>query len=153
MLLEASVNSVLQPPLQLHAAAAFCLSRVFRSLYRSPVLCRCARCNGEFIPEPLPRGLLPEGHGVPPGILATVEEYWVCGRCRRVSFSGPGLECLWEKLRASRCRCAAPTTVRASTACPLLPPAAHSGVYWQGSQYGRAKKEMNDLIAKLKALV
>lgn len=73
------------------------------------VLTRCARCNGEFIPEPLPAGMLPEGHGVPPGILATVEEYWVCARC--------------------------------------------SGVYWQGSQYGRAKKEMNDLIAKLKALV
>ncbi|PRW45423.1 Carbohydrate-Binding Module Family 45 [Chlorella sorokiniana] len=72
------------------------------------VLTRCARCNGEFVPEPLPPSLLPEGHGVPPGILATVDEYWVCGRC--------------------------------------------SGVYWQGSQYGRAKKEMNELIAKLKAL-
>lgn len=35
---------------------------------------------------------------------------------------------------------------------PLLPSTARSGVYWQGSQYGRAKKEMNDLIAKLKAL-
>ncbi|KAI7838473.1 hypothetical protein COHA_007736 [Chlorella ohadii] len=78
------------------------------SVQEEDVLTRCARCNGDFIPEPLPPGLLPEGHDVPPGILATVDEYWVCSRC--------------------------------------------SGVYWQGSQYGRAKKEMNDLIAKLKAL-
>lgn len=38
------------------------------------------------------------------------------------------------------------TLLRAAPLC------RRSGVYWQGSQYGRAKKEMQELITKLGAL-
>lgn len=41
---------------------------------------RCARCNGDFIPQPLPVEQLPEGHGVPEGIQRTHTEFWVCSR-------------------------------------------------------------------------
>lgn len=44
----------------------------------------CARCNGEFIPEPFPAALLPPDHGVPPGILEQRAEFWVCARCSGV---------------------------------------------------------------------
>lgn len=30
----------------------------------------------------MPAALLPEGHGVAPGILAQHDEFWVCARCR-----------------------------------------------------------------------
>lgn len=73
-----------------------------------PPLRRSARCNGTFIPEPVPAAELPPGHEVPPGILEQHTEFWVCARC--------------------------------------------SNVFWQGSQYGRAKQAMADLIARMAML-
>lgn len=52
------------------------------------LLTRCGRCNGEFIPEPLPAAALPAGHGVPPGILERHAEFWVCARCSAVFWQG-----------------------------------------------------------------
>lgn len=49
---------------------------------------RCARCNGDFIPEPMPAALLPAGHDVPPGILEQHHEFWVCARCSGVYWQG-----------------------------------------------------------------
>lgn len=48
------------------------------------LLTRCARCNGQFRPEPLPAAALPAGHDVPPGILEKHLEFWVCARCDAV---------------------------------------------------------------------
>lgn len=55
---------------------------------REELLTRCARCNGEFLAEPLPAALLPEGHGVPPGIQEQEREFWVCARCSGVYWQG-----------------------------------------------------------------
>ena len=127
-----------------------------------PPAASCARCNGEFIPEPLPPSLLPEGHDVPPGVLAAVQEYWVCQRCRCCCWSWC---CRWRCCLLHTCGVAlplpqpplpvgvgcfaapvAPNSRRPSAPAPLP---RCSGVYWQGSQYGRAKREMEQLIAKL----
>lgn len=62
-------------------------------------------------------------------------------------FFAPRDRSAWNSLP----RCCNDCAIRDPLSPP--PPASCSGVYWQGSQYGRAKKEMNDLIAKLKALV
>ncbi len=48
------------------------------------LLTRCARCNGQFRPEPLPAAALPADHDVPPGILEKHLEFWVCARCDAV---------------------------------------------------------------------
>ena len=49
---------------------------------------RCGKCNGEFIPEARGPQELPQGHGVPEGIRAHHEEFWVCAQCQAVYWKG-----------------------------------------------------------------
>jgi uncharacterized protein with PIN domain len=141
---------------------------------REDLLSRCARCNGTFLPDPVPPGALPEGHGVPPRILARHTEFWLCGRCGCVPVRQRSGErgCLagghvrWASERASkagargtqtgprtatwlflRTLCARPGLLRDTG--PPPPPRCRSAVYWQGFQYARAMRKMGDLLAQL----
>ncbi|GAB4821276.1 hypothetical protein N2152v2_008322 [Parachlorella kessleri] len=52
------------------------------------LLSRCGKCNGKFIPEARGPQELPQGHGVPEGIRAHHEEFWVCAQCQAVYWKG-----------------------------------------------------------------
>ena len=55
---------------------------------REALLSRCARCNGEFLERPVAAAALPAGHGVPPGVVERVPEFWVCSRCGSAYWQG-----------------------------------------------------------------
>lgn len=65
------------------------------------LLSRCAKCNGEFLPEPIPAEKLPEGHGVAEGVLARGLEFWVCRRCGSVYWQGNMYDRAMERLSAA----------------------------------------------------
>ena len=115
---------------------------------------RCAKCNGDFLPDPLPAAALPPGHGVPPGILEKHAEYWVCERCRCA-----GEQDSWEahpcppplEGLAGRPPALAPHPRAEQGPSPPPPPPtrARRSVFWTGNQYGRAVGQLTDLLAGL----
>lgn len=128
---------------------------------------RCARCNGDFIPQPLPVERLPEGHGVPEGIQRTHTEFWVCSRwwvpteglgrvvaevqvlaraprrCAGVWQSCGAVGCCMARIQQRGAHAAA----SCSPACVRL--ACSSAVYWQGNQYNRAVQGVNKMLAAM----
>lgn len=67
---------------------------------RETLLTRCARCNGEFLPESVSGDALPAGHGVPAGVVERVPEFWVCCRCGAAYWQGSMYDRAMERLTA-----------------------------------------------------
>ena len=65
------------------------------------LLSRCAQCNGEFGDRPVAASeleLTVEQHGVPPGVLERVKEFWVCLGCKKAYWQGSMYERAMERL-------------------------------------------------------
>lgn len=65
------------------------------------LLSRCARCNGEFGQTAVAGKDLPPGHGVPPGVVERVVEFWVCDRCNAAYWQGNMYDRAMERLGAA----------------------------------------------------
>jgi uncharacterized protein with PIN domain len=56
---------------------------------QNSLLSRCARCNGEFGETPVMLNeTTAEEHGVPPGVLEKVKEFWICIECKKAYWQG-----------------------------------------------------------------
>lgn len=59
--------------------------------------CRCAKCNGNFLPEPVGPADV-QSSQVPEGVLLRQTEFWVCSKCRSVYWQGSQYESAISRL-------------------------------------------------------
>lgn len=82
---------------QLPGMELLCVVQMFLQPTGPPDPCRCAKCNGSFLPDPVGPADV-ESLQVPEGVLLRQKEFWVCAKCRSVYWKGSQYEAAISRL-------------------------------------------------------